>query len=466
MRSTFLPTRLNSSAPRCRTTRQSRCDLVLSGTGCNGGPCGTLDGATADSVTYSPPALVSVSGYRTLTATSVADQGASAAASITLLVISVNVAPASATVAPGDSRRLSADVANDTSNQGVSWSLSGCPVGMDCGSLSAANTASGEPALYTAPASIPQDVQVEVTAKSISDPTRTASAALMISATAKPIAVSISPPAASVRIGETAAFGATVANGPADSAVTWTIAGCTNDPCGSLSDAQATSATYAAPQPSAGPQMGNQVTITATSADSPNSSASATVTLTQSRIAFSTQAVPAGKSPDGAVIADFNGDGRADVAVADQGDPTTGDNGDVSILLGTKGGAFHAASHVPAGKNPIYIAAGDLNGDQKADLIVSDLGERPINGKGDVNVLLGNGDGTFQAPVAFAAGDLPSVLAVGDFNGDSRLDVAVSDNGNVTDGGVILLFGNAAGGFDAPVLLAAGQSLSASWQAT
>jgi FG-GAP-like repeat/FG-GAP repeat len=428
----------------------------LKGTGCNGGPCGSLDAATGNSVTYTRPAVVSSPVTETLTATAMADANASATATITLPVISVNVSPASATLALGDSRQLSAEVANDGGNQGVTWNLSGCPTGVDCGSLSPASTASGEPTMYTAPTSLPHDVQVTVTATTVADPTRTAAAALTISITAKEIRVSISPAAASVRIGETAAFTATVSNGSADSAVTWTIDGCTNDPCGSLGSLEATSATYAAPQPSNGAQAGNRVTVTATSNDSPNRAASATVTLTPSRITFSTQNLAAGTSPDSVAIADFNGDGKGDVAVADQGDASSGDNGDVSILLGARGGAFRVASHVPAGKNPIYIAVGDLNGDRKPDLIVSNLGERPAGGKGDVNVLLGKGDGTFQAPVSFAAGDLPFTLAVGDFNQDSKPDVAVSDFGAVTDGGIQLLLGNGNGGFESSVLLSAG----------
>src|SRR5262245_25481323 len=106
----------------------------LQGTGCNGGPCGLLDAVTTSSVQYSRPIAVSSSVAETLTATAVADPRASASATITFPVIAVNVTPASSTVALGDSRQLGAEVANDGGNQGVTWSLSGCPAGVDCGS--------------------------------------------------------------------------------------------------------------------------------------------------------------------------------------------------------------------------------------------------------------------------------------------------------------------------------------------
>jgi hypothetical protein len=62
----------------------------------------------------------------------------------------------------------------------------------------------------------------------------------------------------------------------------------------------------------------------------------------------------------------------------------------------------------------------DFNGDGKLDLVAADwLG-------GTVSILLGNGDGSFQAPLRFAVGSYPSSVAVGDFNGDGIPDVAVA----------------------------------------
>jgi hypothetical protein len=161
------------------------------------------------------------------------------------------------------------------------------------------------------------------------------------------------------------------------------------------------------------------------------------------------------------VTADFNGDGLLDVAVANHGDPPTGDDGDVGILLGNGDGSFPPIRHFQAGKNPIAIVAADLNGDFREDLVAANLGDRPSGGPGDVSVLLGHGDGTFEPAVALVAGHMPFALAAGDFNGDLTTDIAVSEFGNRFEGdhgSVDLLFGNGNGELDAPVILAAGQN--------
>ena len=67
--------------------------------------------------------------------------------------------------------------------------------------------------------------------------------------------------------------------------------------------------------------------------------------------------------------------------------------------------------------------AGDFNGDGRTDLAVANFGSN------DVSVLLGNGDGTFQDQVRYAAGTGPSAVA-GDFNGDGRTDLAVANDGS------------------------------------
>ena len=67
--------------------------------------------------------------------------------------------------------------------------------------------------------------------------------------------------------------------------------------------------------------------------------------------------------------------------------------------------------------------AGDFSGDGRLDLAVAN------NGSNDVSVLMGNGDGTFQPAVQYAAGGSPVALVAGDFSGDGRLDLAVEDSG-------------------------------------
>src|SRR5215472_17732029 len=137
---------------------------------------------------------------------------------------------------------------------------------------------------------------------------------------------------------------------------------------------------------------------------------------------------PVGINPKAVVIADFNGDGKPDIAVANSGDPGIGDPGNVSILLNNGDGTFQPANDITAGKNPCSIAVGDFNRDGHLDLVVANNGINVAGGwlPGTVSVLLGNGDGTFQTHVDYAAGTGPCSVTVEDLNGDGRLDLAVA----------------------------------------
>ena len=135
------------------------------------------------------------------------------------------------------------------------------------------------------------------------------------------------------------------------------------------------------------------------------------------------------------VAADFNGDGKLDLAVSPS-------NGATSILLGNGDGTFTATSNQPQITTDQLVTA-DFNGDGKIDLAALDL-------MGDtVTIVLGKGDGTFSAASTFPTGSNALSLAVGDFNGDGKPDLAVAGIANFPDHKVTIFAGNGDGTFAA-----------------
>src|SRR5579863_8933560 len=136
--------------------------------------------------------------------------------------------------------------------------------------------------------------------------------------------------------------------------------------------------------------------------------------------------IGAGSYPESVVVGDFNNDGKPDLVFADGcGDPNCLTTGVVSVLLGNGNGTFQPAKQYvsgPSGTSSCYVAAGDFNGDGALDLVVVN---NAINKFGTISVLLGNGDGSFQAPVFYSPGPTPVSVVVGDFNNDGALDLAV-----------------------------------------
>jgi acetyl esterase/lipase len=125
--------------------------------------------------------------------------------------------------------------------------------------------------------------------------------------------------------------------------------------------------------------------------------------------------VAAGTNPKSVTAADFDGDHRLDVAVANNG------SNNVSILRGDGHGSFTPAPTLAAGTAPFFITHADLNHDGTEDLLTT--------GGGKVSVLLGQGDGTFAPAASFTVGADPRSVVVADFNGDGNADLAVANFG-------------------------------------
>jgi len=149
---------------------------------------------------------------------------------------------------------------------------------------------------------------------------------------------------------------------------------------------------------------------------------------------------------------DFNGDGILDLAVANSSCSAPAP-GTISILLGRPDGTFQAPVVYAVGVTPLSVAVGDFNGDGKLDLAVANFNCDfvPPCPSGSVSILLGNGDGTFQTHVDYGTGNQPNTVRVRDFNGDGKLDLAVVNynclSGPCSPGSVSILLGNGDGTF-------------------
>jgi hypothetical protein len=139
-------------------------------------------------------------------------------------------------------------------------------------------------------------------------------------------------------------------------------------------------------------------------------------------------------------VGDFDGDGTPDLAFAPH---VYGSGSAVGVLLGNGDGTFRAPRYFSAGSNTTWVGVGDFRGIGILDLAVPD----GINDT--VNVLLGNGDGSFQPARTFSAGSRPGPVAVGDFRGVGILDLAVGGDNLDTYGSVSVLLGNGDGSFQA-----------------
>ena len=153
--------------------------------------------------------------------------------------------------------------------------------------------------------------------------------------------------------------------------------------------------------------------------------------------------VSVGASPNSVAIGDFNGDGKQDFATGQYGSSL------LYIRLGDGNGGFSVSANVSVGLHPFSVAIGDFNGDGKQDIAAANFGGTTVS------IRLGDGTGGFSGTTDVSVGASPTSVAIGDFNGDGNQDIAAANYGGTT---VSISLGNGSGGFSVSTAVSVGSS--------
>jgi len=166
-----------------------------------------------------------------------------------------------------------------------------------------------------------------------------------------------------------------------------------------------------------------------------------------------------GVGPDAITVADFNGDGKPDLAVANQNCTNTCVPGSISVLINRGDGTFQPAMSYGTDSDPVSVAAADFDGDGKTDLAVANAISPVQRGPGTVTIFFNNGDGTFSRTGEYPAGSGVGPLATLKLPGTAVASLAVTNFTALNGVNAVALLRNRGNGtFDLPVSYGTGKT--------
>lgn len=384
-----------------------------------GGACGTLSPihtASGAAALFTAPGLVPLGKTVTLLASVTGNPSLSSSVTLTVLpspvAVSLTLSPTVTSIQESGVLTYQATVTNDTTKAGVTWAVT-CG-SSDCGSLSSTTTSNTK---YTAPAFVPVNNTVTITATSIADTTKSASSTVTIVTPTQsdPIAVSVSPAIAYVTSSgqtRTAKFTATVINDSASKGVTWTVT-CSASSCGQPPSASASGAAASYLNTSTVPVNGT-VTLRATSVSDPTKSATATVTVVSS----APGTVTLSPAPSSMLVVNS----QASIAA------TTPDSSSVAwsaTCFGTGACGSFSSTQTASGATVTYTAPATIPSGGVVAITASSTGTTPSNSALALITIVA------QPPVVSFSQSPPSALTAG-----AQTAVSATVTNDVAPGGV------------------------------